>query len=98
MLPLTPPNPATVVTVQLVPDDVALRKVWLPESTTYRLPELSTLIPTGPEKSALVPVPSALPHIPARRAGGGRGIVVLLLLAVAGIAVYVLLDGFLQPR
>lgn len=42
------------------------------------------------------PAPVARPQ-EARGGAGGRWIVVLLLLVVAGIAAYVLLDGFLRP-
>jgi uncharacterized protein (TIGR02266 family) len=43
--------------------------------------------------------PRSAPPIVARDTGGGAGrwIVVLLLLVVAGIAAYVLIDGFLRP-
>src|ERR1019366_4090892 len=64
LLPFTPANPATVVTTQLAPDGETSRKVWLPESATYRFPEASTPMPEGEAKSAPLFVPSVLPQIP----------------------------------
>jgi hypothetical protein len=44
---------------------------------------------------ALGPAPIGRP--PEKGAGAGRWIVIVLLLVVAGVAAYVLLDGFLTP-
>ncbi|HEX8796589.1 MAG TPA: PilZ domain-containing protein [Polyangiaceae bacterium] len=43
------------------------------------------------------PPPATRPQEATRSAPGGRWVVILLLLIVAGIAGYVLLDGFLRP-
>jgi uncharacterized protein (TIGR02266 family) len=53
------------------------------------------MVPMAPMVPRSVP-PPALP-VEAERAGSGRVVVVLLLLIVAGVAAYVLLDGFLRP-
>src|SRR5437588_1106315 len=60
-LPLTPAEPARVVTTA---PGVILRIVWLPVSPTYTLPALSNATPRGPEKRAATPVPSAAPGGP----------------------------------
>ena len=65
VLPLTPANPASVLTT---PPGAIFRIVWLPVSATYTLPALSTATPCGWLKSAALPVPSALPLTPANPA------------------------------
>jgi hypothetical protein len=113
-MPVTPEAPVTTTAGAIAPPPPSVREreptlvgVGEPSEPPPHLAPLSEPPPepvpvggeTGGGAAAIMPaLPTPLPHIPARRAGGGRGLVVLLLLAVAGIAVYVLLDGFLQPR
>jgi uncharacterized protein (TIGR02266 family) len=53
------------------------------------------LIPRAAKKPVSAPPPPAT--VVEKRGGAGRLVVILMLLVVAGIAAYVLLDGFLQP-
>jgi len=53
------------------------------------------LIPRSAKKPVSAPPPPA--KVVEKRSGAGRLVVILMLLVVAGIAAYVLLDGFLQP-
>lgn len=59
--------------------------------------EASVAIDLVSKPSSRPPPPLPLVREPARSGAGGRWIVILLLLVVAGIATYVLLDGFLRP-
>ena len=60
----------------------------------------AAMVPVVPIAPVAPMVPRSVPPGPpveAERAGSGRVVVVLLLLIVAGVAAYVLLDGFLRP-
>jgi uncharacterized protein (TIGR02266 family) len=58
--------------------------------------EASVAIDLVPRRPASAPPPAAT-RAPVEKGGPGRLIVILLLLVVAGVAAYVLLDGFLRP-
>ena len=100
-----PPNPAPVVVVVperertlmgvgIAPEEPAAAPPPPREPSIAREP--SVAIDLVSKKS--VPPPASLrPPEPQKRGGPGRLIVVLLLLVVAGVAAYVLLDGFLRP-
>jgi hypothetical protein len=54
------------------------------------------LIPRSTKKPVSAP-PLPATVVEKRGGGAGRLVVILMLLVVAGVAAYVLLDGFLQP-
>ncbi len=64
-LPSLPANPANVLTTRA---GVILRMVLLLVSATKMLPMLSMATATGPLKRAALPVPLALPGLPAKPA------------------------------
>jgi uncharacterized protein (TIGR02266 family) len=59
--------------------------------------EASVAIDLVPKRPASAPPPAQRSSVTVEKSGPGRLIVILLLLVVAGVAAYVLLDGFLRP-
>jgi molecular chaperone DnaK len=95
-----PPAPAPVLVVAPERERTLMGVGIAPEEAPPPPPpprEQSVAIDLVAKKSVPpAPVPRAAP-VPEKSGGAGRAIVVLLLLAVAGVAAYVLLDGFLRP-
>jgi uncharacterized protein (TIGR02266 family) len=94
-----PPPPAPVIAVGPERERTLMGVGLAPESPPAPLPpprEASIAIDLVPKRPAPAPPPAARP-VAAEKGGPGRLIVILLLLVVAGVAAYVLLDGFLRP-
>jgi uncharacterized protein (TIGR02266 family) len=98
-----PPDVAPVITVAPERERTLMGVGIAPEEPPAPLPpprEASIAIDLVARRPASVrPLPSTPPRpaAPVEKAGPGRLIVILLLLVVAGVAAYVLLDGFLRP-
>jgi uncharacterized protein (TIGR02266 family) len=94
-----PPPPAPVIAVAPERERTLMGVGAAPEEPPAALPprrEASVAIDTTPQRPAAAPMPA--PKAAAVEKGGpGRLIVIVLLLVVAGVAAYVLLDGFLRP-
>jgi uncharacterized protein (TIGR02266 family) len=106
----TPPPPPPPPREQSVAIDLVTTQRLAPASTpppgAFPAPGFAPApgpLPGAPPVPAFAPVPApaAAPAPAAKPADGGGGagrwIVIALLLAVAGVAAYVLLDGFLAP-
>ncbi|HEY3819742.1 MAG TPA: PilZ domain-containing protein [Polyangiaceae bacterium] len=104
----TPPPPVAAPVIAVGPErertlmGVGTAPDEAPEKPAAPLPprEASVAIDLVAKRPAPMPAPSArpAPSAPVEKSGGsGRLIVILLLLVVAGVAAYVLLDGFLRP-
>ena len=94
-----PPPAAPVIAVAPERERTLMGVGSAPESTPAPpLPprEASVAIDLVPKRPVAAPPPAARP-VAAEKGGPGRLIVILLLLVVAGVAAYVLLDGFLRP-
>lgn len=94
-----PPPAAPVIAVAPERERTLMGVGSAPESPPAPLPpprEASVAIDLVPKKPVAAPPPAARP-VAVEKGGPGRLIVILLLLVVAGVAAYVLLDGFLRP-
>jgi uncharacterized protein (TIGR02266 family) len=96
-----PPPPAPILAVAPERERTLMGVGSAPESTPpppLPLPprEASVAIDLVAKRPASAPPPAARP-VAVEKGGPGRLIVILLLLVVAGVAAYVLLDGFLRP-
>ena len=83
----------TLMGVGIAPDEPPPKPMALPPR------EASVAIDLVAKRPASAPPPPTPAHRPVavERGGAGRLVVILLLLVVAGVAAYVLLDGFLRP-
>jgi uncharacterized protein (TIGR02266 family) len=96
-----PPPAAPILAVAPERERTLMGVGSAPESTPpppLPLPprEASVAIDLVAKRPASAPPPAARP-VAVEKGGPGRLIVILLLLVVAGVAAYVLLDGFLRP-
>jgi uncharacterized protein (TIGR02266 family) len=94
-----PPPAAPVIAVAAERERTLMGVGSAPESPPAPLPpprEASVAIDLVPKRPTPAPPPAVRP-VAVEKGGPGRLIVILLLLVVAGVAAYVLLDGFLRP-
>jgi uncharacterized protein (TIGR02266 family) len=90
------PPPPVVPVAALAPErERTLQGVGASSEETPLQREASVATDLVAKKPA--PAPAPPPGPPAEKGGAGRLVVILLLLVVAGVAAYVLLDGFLRP-
>jgi uncharacterized protein (TIGR02266 family) len=102
--PRAPPAPAAAspdapareqsVAIDLIAAKKDIAPVPSPVAASVSSPELVSPLEPPP---ALAPAPRSMPPAADAGSGSARWVVVVLLLIVAGIAAYVLFDGFLRP-